>query len=465
MNAKLDAEDHEHASLVNKSANALLHLLNDILDFSKIEAGSMDVVPQMTRFPDVLQECVSLLEPAARTKGVAIFLHVHADVPPCALVDGLRLRQIALNLLGNAVKFTEKGFVALEATLSSTNGNESLLVIIHDTGVGIPADRQQAIFGEFVQANPTVAGRFGGTGLGLSISRRLAELMGGSLALESEVGRGTKVSLAVPIVRVSEGHVADVILTARSVVTAARILLVEDDLLNQRLATTIIHRLGHQVEIAADGLEAVEKMRSFELNQCEFDIVLMDIQLPEIDGMEATREIRKLGPRANKVPIIALSANAYSTDVAACLDAGMNDHVPKPFSINSLSLAISKWCSPSSDGAASGTRTNDLSDLEAMFLEQCKSTSRLVSTLQIAYNLRSKQQISELALRVRQESHKIAGTAATFGRGDLGKVAAATEEYFLDATSVHDLESAKMIATAFQAALSEALEASRSIAA
>ena len=427
MNAQLDAESHEHAKLVHQSAQALLHLLNDILDFSKIEAGAMNIAPQPTRLPELLQDCVSLIQPAARAKGVAVFLHIHEGIPAWAMIDGLRLRQIALNLLGNAVKFTDKGFIALEAFTQVADGEDRLVIRVHDTGVGIPADRQDAIFAEFAQADPTVGRCFGGTGLGLSISRRLAKLLGGSLTLESEAGRGTKVELNLPLRSVEKIELRNELVPPSNDVRSARILLVEDDPLNQELATTVLTKLGHQVELAIDGVHAVEWMRSFELGETEFDLVFMDIQLPRLDGMAATAQIRLLGPRAKTIPIIGLSANAYASDVAACLDAGMDDHIPKPFNIESLARAVTRWTLGKPTRPAGSVNPDIVSGLVPMFLKQCSVTKRLVVELKQALDAGSGTHLTQLSSEVRQASHKLAGTAASFGRTELGRAAAEAE--------------------------------------
>ena len=465
MGAGLDEEHHEHASLVHRSANALLHLLNDILDFSKIEAGAVEIAPGPTRLADLLQECLSLVQPAARAKGVETFLHLHEDVPACAMVDALRLRQILLNLLGNAVKFTDKGFIALEASRSELGGKDQLVIGIEDTGVGIPADRQQAIFGEFVQADPSVAQRFGGTGLGLSISRRLAKLLGGSLTLESEPGRGTKVELTLPFVPVNKQPARAEPPPPRSEGGSSRILLVEDDLLNQRLATAILNRLGHEVEIAANGVEAVNKMHSFELGESEFDLVFMDLQLPDLDGLTATRQIRQLGPRASSVPIIALSANAYASDVAACLDAGMDAHLAKPFSIQGLTRAVDRWSRREANAAVPSISPEIVESLVPMFLEQCKDAADMVAELQAALDVGPGANPTKLAARVMDTCHQLVGTAASFGQTQLGRVAAETEECLAGLAGTDDFAKAYACVGDLRLQLAAALDAPTSVAA
>jgi CheY-like chemotaxis protein/HPt (histidine-containing phosphotransfer) domain-containing protein len=380
------------------------------------------------------------------------------------MVDGLRLRQIALNLLGNAVKFTDKGFIALEAFRHEAGGKARLVVRIHDTGIGIPADRQEAIFAEFVQADPTVARSFGGTGLGLSISRRLAELLGGSLSLESQPGSGTKVELDLPLVSAAKINVREETALPRSDLPTARILLVEDDPLNQILATKVLNKLGHQVELAIDGLDAVDKMQRFERGEIDFDLVFMDIQLPKLDGLAATAQIRFLGPRSKCIPIIGLSANAYASDVAACLEAGMDDHLPKPFSTVSLARALARWTERSL-GQASGSLNQEIvSDLVPMFLEQCSATKLMVLELEQALNAGLETHLTKLASEVREASHKLAGTAASFGRTELGRAAVEAEHCLAAFTDTSERTQASKSIKALSAELSAALEEARKAA-
>jgi CheY-like chemotaxis protein len=427
LDSKLEPAQREQVEIVHQSAKSLLVLLNDILDFSKIEAGALAICPEPTRLRHLLKRCMSLVEASARAKGVAVFLHVHDDVPDGVLLDGMRLRQITLNLLGNAVKFTERGFVAIEARLDRDCPG-CLVIQVHDTGIGIAPDRREAIFGDFVQADATTARHFGGTGLGLSISRRLAELMGGALNLDSELGHGTRVCLSLPLtvavelVTSSDDNVA----TTRS---SAKVLLVEDVEVNQRLAKAMLKKLGHDVELAADGAEAV---RRFAASPAEFQIVLMDVQLPVMDGLEATRQIRRSGASGARVAIIGLSANAYPADVAECLKAGMNDHLPKPFTLAGLDQKVSRWAEPSDRMSNLALDKAILGDLARLFQEQVEEVVQHVAKLQRALDGDSGQDLDEAIFKVKQSSHKIAGTAASFGREELGKVAAEVEHCLAD---------------------------------
>jgi CheY-like chemotaxis protein len=264
--------------------------------------------------------------------------------------------------------------------------------------------------------------------LGLSISRRLAELLGGTLTLESQLGRGTKVELDLPLVPVDRVALPEEPELASSQVSSARILLVEDDPINQQLATTVLKRLGHQVELAVDGVDGVEKMQRFERGESEFDLVFMDIQLPKLDGMAATAQIRLLGQRAKSIPIIGLSANAYASDVAACLEAGMDDHLFKPFSTASLARAIARWTQRDVKQVSGSVSPEIVSGLLPMFLEQCSAIRRLVIELEQALDAGWGPHLTTLASEVRHASHKLAGTAGSFGRTELGRAAVEAEQ-------------------------------------
>jgi CheY-like chemotaxis protein len=217
-----------------------------------------------------------------------------------------------------------------------------------------------------------------------------------------------------------------------------RILLVEDDALNQKLGTTVLNRLGHQVELAVHGLDAVDKMRRFEGGEIELDLVFMDIQLPKLDGMAATAQIRLLGPRAKSIPIIGLSANAYASDVAACLDAGMDDHLAKPFSTASLARAIARWTQRQSQQPEGTVGREIVSGLRPMFLEQCSLAMRSVVELKEALDDGPLTHLAKLASEVTVASHKLAGTAASFGRNELGRAALEAERFLTSFTERSD---------------------------
>ena len=330
-------EQREHFDTIQSCGESLLQLINDILDLAKIEAGKL-TLEQIAFSPETLvQDTIAVILPTARAKGLKVFQKCGPCLPEAVLGDPLRLRQILLNLLSNAVKFTELGEVSVE--LSAVNqGSHSaeLQFTVSDTGFGISPDVQKSIFEPFMQADSSTTRRFGGTGLGLTISRRLIALMKGRLEMESEPGRGTcfRVFVTLPVAagRVVLRRSADErILPAKR---SLRILLAEDNGINQKVAVLLLRKMGHDVDVVADGEQAV-----IAVGRDIYDLVLMDCQMPVMDGYAATRAIRQL-TLSNRIPIIAMTANAMPEDRRRCEEAGMDDYVSKPISITHLQNAI-----------------------------------------------------------------------------------------------------------------------------
>ncbi len=324
---------------------SLLRILNDILDFSKIDAGQMTLEAAPFSPATLTQHAVSILGPRARAKGLTIGVDADSSLPPGLLADSGRLRQVLLNLVSNSVKFTEAGSVTISARcLSREAGQATVEWLVRDTGIGIAADRIGSLFQEFVQADSSITRRFGGSGLGLVISKRLVEQMGGSIVVESEVGAGTtfRVRLTLPIteappeVRVAPADGA-VALAAWSAALGRplRVLFAEDNPTNQFVARQLLRGVAVQVDFVGDGVEAVDAASRFS-----YDAIFMDMRMPEMDGLTATRIIRQRGGALAQVPIIALTANAFPEDVKACFDAGMNQFVTKPVTKDVLIAAI-----------------------------------------------------------------------------------------------------------------------------
>jgi CheY-like chemotaxis protein len=298
---------------------------------------------------------VELIRFAAEEKGLRLAWSVDPGVPREVRGDPGRIRQILLNLLGNGVKFTQSGSVELSVECVSEPGGAAVLrFVVADTGIGIAADAQARLFQSFVQADASMTRRFGGTGLGLAISRRLAELHGGAVGVDSEPGRGSRFWFTVAV-QAAEAGGQEVRATAevRSVrdtapgdttislsqqVHARRVLVVEDNAVNQKVAGSLLRKLGHRVDFVANGHEAVEAVQAIP-----YDLILMDCQMPEMDGYEATRAIRELSGIASRVPIIALTANAMAGDRERCVAAGMDDYLPKPLRFEDLSAAVERW--------------------------------------------------------------------------------------------------------------------------
>jgi len=339
LDTKLDAVQHEYAATIHSSGEALLTILNDILDFSRLEAGRTSVQDEVFDLPTALEGVVALMAPRAREKAVELSLDLAPDVPAALIGDVARLRQVLLNLVGNAVKFTEKGGVAVSVFLTGRREGKLLLRFdVRDTGVGIPAEARHLLFTSFSQADSSISRRFGGTGLGLAISKRLVELMGGEIGVESEIGRGSRFWFTLPF-GPADGlpaipHDGPPALAERPL----HVLLAEDNPVNRIVAERVLAKAGHRVTTAGNGVEAVAAV-----SDGSFDLVLMDVHMPEMDGFEATRRIRALPGPAARTPIIALTANVLAGDMERCVEAGMDGYLAKPFKPTELLATVMKW--------------------------------------------------------------------------------------------------------------------------
>jgi two-component system, sensor histidine kinase len=334
---RLSEEQHSFVAAIRGSADNLLAIINDILDLSKIESGKLELSPTVFALRDWIRGPMELLAARAAQKRIALCCDVAAAVPDRLIGDPLRLQQVLLNLLGNALKFTEVGAVGLEVSAEpSTSGDVLLKFEVKDTGIGIPPEKQESIFQAFTQGDGSVARRFGGTGLGLTISSRLVSLMGGRIRVESAPGIGScfhftarfgvAEELAAPSLAPSP---VEMDLPERPC-GPLRILLAEDNPVNQLLATKLLEKHGHVVWLASNGKEAVDEMAAGSV----FDLILMDVQMPEVSGYEATQQIREMERGTPRhIPIIAMTAFAMAEDRERCLAAGMDSYISKPIKI------------------------------------------------------------------------------------------------------------------------------------
>jgi len=334
----LSAQQSDYLTTARTSSNSLLALLNDILDLSKMEAGRMELHVQSFSLRRTVVEVTRLLQAQATIKGIVLSHSYSRDLPEYFQGDENRVRQIVFNLAGNAVKFTTEGHVAIEVGGQQANGLSHLHISVRDSGTGIPQDRIPLLFQDFVQIDAAASRRFAGSGLGLAICQRLATIMGGSISVESKLGQGSIFTFLVklpPAVPGSEwDRVTEYVTTDR--LFDANVLLAEDNRVNQKLAIEMLKRLGCKVTLAQNGREAVEMAR-----QQFFSIILMDCQMPEMDGFEATRLIRSaIGAQS---VIIALTANSLPGDRERCLQAGMNDYLSKPFKRGDLGRLFQKY--------------------------------------------------------------------------------------------------------------------------
>jgi signal transduction histidine kinase/CheY-like chemotaxis protein len=338
----LDPEQKECLDAIRVSADSLMVVINDILDFSKIEAGrlELDNVPYGLR--EMVAAVAQTLKFRAVEKGLSLRVRVEPRLAPFYVGDSLRLRQVLLNLLANAVKFTHRGEVVLEVSAAEGRaGQPALCFSVRDTGIGIPAAKRRTIFEPFRQADGSTTRQYGGTGLGLSISTHLVSMMGGDLLVESELGQGSRFWFVVPAAVPAGGETeaaCSLPEDASSPESGLRILLAEDNLINQRVVVRLIEKMGHSVTVAGNGVEAVAKHQ-----ESPFDIIFMDVQMPLMGGFEATARIREAEQHAEwHVPIIALTARAIRGDREQCLQAGMDDYLSKPIQLRELVAALAR---------------------------------------------------------------------------------------------------------------------------
>jgi signal transduction histidine kinase len=334
LDQDLSPELVEQLQTAERCAHSLLSLLNDILDLSKIEAGKMTLEKIAFDVRALVADCIKAHQPKAQENSVSLVAEVSPNVPREITGDPLRIRQILANLISNAVKFTEHGSVAVRMDGQFTSGSEfTLRFTVEDSGTGIPADKLLYIFDKFTQADGSVSRKYGGTGLGLAITRKLVELHRGEINVNSELGRGTAFTVTLQCeARAAVSGNLDPIAAPAPVAPrgglpdqAVRILVVEDNQVNQKVVTAVLRKRGFYIELANDGQEALSKLE----NSAAFDLILMDVQMPVLDGLEATRLIRK-ERRWKLLPIIAMTAHAMNGDKERCLEAGMSGYISKP---------------------------------------------------------------------------------------------------------------------------------------
>ncbi len=462
LQGDLDPEQRRHTSMIVESGRSMMLLLNDILDLSKIEAGQISIDQAAVDLDATIRECVALHRPTAEKKGLKLLIshdgQGNGDTSEWVKTDGLRLRQVVLNLVGNAVKFTENGHVQVSYRVE----DHQFCIKVTDTGIGISPSRLETIFKPFTQGESDTARRFGGTGLGLSISRQLAELLGGFVDVESEPGVGSCFTLTLPGSRAKpdcapapDKEPGNVSLLPETLPQAARILLAEDNDVNRELVVEMLERFGQSVEIAHDGNEAISLVIDGIMRDNPFDLVLMDIQMPGCDGYAATMAIRAEGIKASTLPIIALTANAFPEDIAAARDAGMQAHLAKPLDFTALARALQRWL-PTRIVENDDHDSVGLDVSRAQAAKQCAVPGEyfaaghqpgLVKSPALVRRWHERRQEAVEAVREALDSgalgsneteterrealarlvHTVAGTAGMFGETELGEQAAAFE--------------------------------------
>ncbi|MFO7750009.1 MAG: ATP-binding protein [Desulfobacteraceae bacterium] len=463
-------EQQRYAEALRSSGASLLGLINNILDYSKIEANRLDLEIIDFDLHGLLEECCRMLAFQAGKKGLKLMWDWDADVPAFVRGDPGRLRQVMMNLAGNAVKFTPSGQVAVRAVLvSKTPSHARICFSVHDTGIGIPPDKQDGLFQEFFQVDMSTTRRYGGTGLGLAISKKIVEMMDGRIGVESDLGRGAhfwftavfavqtreKPGSSLPNLPGMEPPVAAEDGSSREIRplfagSGARILLAEDNSTNRQVAMGLLEKLGLEADAVAGGQEVMAALEAVD-----YDLVLMDIQMPDMDGLEATRRIRSpQSPVRNpKVPVVAMTAYAMPGDRERCINAGMDGYLPKPVDPKRLSGELKKWLLASPDTRENtGSKSNGAGFEKGGSHDEKNSSSELFDRSALVQRLMNDEaftdtiiarfledipgQIALLARGVAEEqagkaqaqAHKIKGAAGNVGGCKLAETAGAMEE-------------------------------------
>ena len=338
QSSALTETDARQVRLVHEASNTLLGVINDVLDFSRLEAG-MEFDAEPFRPCDMARSAAALIESQAQAKGLPVLIEFGPGLAPL-LGDAARLNQVLLNFLSNAVKFTSEGQIVISVSQAASSVGQRLRMSVRDSGIGLPDDMHEAVFERFIQADAGVARRFGGTGLGLAICKRIIESMGGQIGVESAPGKGSTFWFEVDLpVTESIANDLPVAPSPAPLEQPVRLLLVEDNAANRELIGALLAPFEVEVEMAVDGVAAVDAFKAGKA----YDLVLMDVQMPVMDGLTATRRIRALEPMGVRTPIIAMTANVLPEQIATCMAAGMDDHLGKPINPGRLLEAVARW--------------------------------------------------------------------------------------------------------------------------
>jgi PAS domain S-box-containing protein len=349
LDTNLSHEQLHYTNIIKQSADLLLEIVNEILDFSKIEAGKLELEKITFDLSELLNGTIEFFKLEAKRKGLQLKLEIADDFPHIVCGDSSRLRQIFNNLISNAIKFTESGEIIVKVSKESESASEILLkFIVSDTGIGISKDKQDFLFQPFTQADITTTRRFGGTGLGLAISKQLAGMMNGEIGVQSEINQGSsfwftaefgkeQTKLPTATAEKSPIFIPNIESHDQDLSSKVQILIAEDNVVNQQVALGMLRSLGFQAHAVANGFEAVNALKALD-----YELILMDCHMPEMDGFEATREIRSLGNSKKLTKIIAMTANALVGEEECCLEYGMDDYLSKPMSKDDLSKILAK---------------------------------------------------------------------------------------------------------------------------
>lgn len=418
--SSLANEQHENIEIIRECGEQLLSIINGILDMSKIELGMIELYPKVCNLPDLFHHLINIVEPILKEKGLQINLDISTNIPTLVRIDETKLRQILINILYNAVKFTSQGYISFSATTEEVNGFPWLSLAISDTGIGIPDYEVENIFTPFTQVDNSTSRQYGGTGMGLFISKKFVDIMQGSIYVKSQQGLGSTFFVKIPLEVISylevkentnpgnNDNYEDKLLTD---FTPIRVLLVEDNDLNQQIVSQMLVNYGFEITLANNGLECLRL-----LHEKYFDVILMDMQMPVMDGYEATRMIRQY-EESQHIPIIAMTAHAMTGDREKCLAAGCTSYIAKPFRAEELAREIKKHFQGISTDNSDANLNNFINELLPEFMAQLEE---MVNSLELAYANYDLEAIKSI-------SHDIKGTAGMYGFQEISESAAAIE--------------------------------------
>jgi len=445
LDTPLGEAQRRQVETLRDSGQALLTILNDILDFSKMEAGRLELVAEDFDLERVITSVTALMTPRAREKKLGLHASLAPDVPTALRGDAGRLRQVLLNLVGNALKFTDAGQVRLDVALAGPPAERvPLTLAVRDTGIGIAPEAQERLFEEFTQLDTSATRRFGGTGLGLAISRRIVRAMGGDIGVESRPGTGTAFTVSIALERAHAPLTAEA--EAPPVVAPMRILLAEDNEVNRQVALGLLARQGHAVDVVADGAAAVEAAR-----RGGYDVILMDVHMPVMDGIEASRVIRRFGDDAGRVPIVALSASVMKDETDLCFEAGMNEFLAKPIDPDALVRALARHAASPVEMPAPAVPPATSALLDTSYLQSLIEALGIPRVAALVEALPEEIEPHERRLTarplatdvttLRAPAHALKGVAANLGLSALAGLAGGVEEAALarDAARVEKL--------------------------
>jgi signal transduction histidine kinase/CheY-like chemotaxis protein/HPt (histidine-containing phosphotransfer) domain-containing protein len=412
LKTPLDGLQRDYVATLKSSAESLLTIINDILDFSKIEAGKL-TIEQVAFSPAALvQGVVALFQARALEKNLHLSLSLPGQPPAALLGDPTRIRQILLNLIDNAIKFTRQGEIVLRAGFDTTGEVVACQFTVEDSGIGISAVSRPRLFQAFSQADSSTTRRYGGTGLGLAVSSQLASLMGGQLTVDSTLDKGSRFTLHLSLAP-TELALAE-LPASPAPRLAGRILVVEDHPVNQKVLAHQLREMGLRHALASNGVEALDRLR-----QEPFDLVLMDWQMPEMDGLEATRRIRQLPTEVRRIPVVALTANANSAFRETCLAAGASDYLAKPYSEAALAAVLAQWL-PQERPASPHAPLLDVAALHARY----PGNPELVNDLVSLFVSSTEASLAALQRGIEQADAEVCGKEAHALKGAAASVTA-----------------------------------------